>query len=108
MQPKEKVIKVIDIIKTDMVGSRISGEILRNMIFSTITKEKKKVVLDFENIRIITHSFADEMLGIFVREFGINFVKENMRVVNVSENIKKILNAVVNYSQKIFEEKINQ
>ncbi|MEM4958626.1 MAG: hypothetical protein QXX12_01980 [Nanopusillaceae archaeon] len=36
MQTKEKVIRVIDIIKMDMVGSRISGEILRNMIISVI------------------------------------------------------------------------
>jgi len=109
MQTKEKVVVVIVVvvIKMDMVGSRISGEILRNIIFSIITKEKKKVVLDFEGIRIITHSFADEVIGIFVREFGINFVKENIRVVNTSENIRKILNSVVNYSQKIFEEKIN-
>lgn len=99
----EKVIKIFDIVGIDMLGSRVQGEILRNMIFSVITKEKKKVVLDFENIRIITHSFADELLGIFVREFGINFMKENIRVVNANENIKKLLNAVVNYSQKIFE-----
>lgn len=108
MQTKEKVIKVFDIVGIDVIGSRSNGETLRNMIFSTITKEKKKVVLDFENIRVITHSFADELLGIFVREFGKNFVKENIRVVNASENIKKTLNVVINYSQNIFEEKVIQ
>jgi hypothetical protein len=44
--------------------------------------------------------FADEIVGIFARAFGKEWVKENIRVVNANENIRLILNLAVKIALK--------
>jgi len=94
-----EIIKIRNNVDTDFVGSRYAGEIIRNLMDKTF-KEKKKVILDFKGISGITQSFGDEIVGIYTREFGTNWVKENIKVKNANEKIRKILNWVVGYSKK--------
>jgi hypothetical protein len=60
-----------------------------------IMKNGKVAVLDFEGIRGITHSFADEIVGIFASAFGKEWVKENIKVINANENVRSMLNLAV-------------
>lgn len=96
----EKVIRVFDIVRGDFAGSRYNGEIIREKIYEEIQKGNK-VVLDFEGITLITQSFGDEIVGIFVRAFGVDFVKNNIRLINANDKIRKILNIVVGYSKNM-------
>jgi hypothetical protein len=52
-------------------------------------------VLDFEGVKGITHSFADEIVGIFTSAFGKEWVKENIKVINANENVRSMLNLAV-------------
>jgi hypothetical protein len=58
-------------------------------------KKGKVAVLDFEGVRGINHTFADEIVGIFTEAFGKEWVKENIRVVNANENVRLVLNLAV-------------
>lgn len=100
MNKNEILIKVFDIAKVDFVGSRFVGEELRKIVDSAIS-QNKKIILDFENISGITQSFGDEIIGIYIRAFGIDFIKSNLKVINANDKIKTILNAVANYSNKL-------
>lgn len=83
----------------DFIGSRNAGEIIREKM-DKIISEKKTVVIDFDGILSITQSFADEIVGIYVRAFGVKYIKENIEVVNASDDIRETLNFVVKYSKK--------
>ena len=96
----EEAIKLWDLFECDFLGLRVEGEVVREKMEEIIMKKGKVAVLDFEGVRGITHCFADEIVGIFARAFGKEWVKENIRVVNVNENVRFILNLAVKISLK--------
>ncbi len=95
----ERII-IHDIVRNNFAGSRHYAEIIRETVYQHIQKGRR-VVLDFENIDLITQSFADELIGILVRAFGVDFVKANISVINANKTIRKILNVVVSYSRQL-------
>ncbi len=97
---QEEVIKLRDLFECDFLGLRVEGEVVREKMEEAIMKEGKVVVLDFEGIRGITHTFADEIVGIFTRAFGKEWVKRNVRVINANENVRFILNLAVKIALK--------
>ncbi len=96
----EEVIRLWDLFECDFLGLRVEGEVVREKMEEAIMKEGKIVVLDFDGIRGLTHCFADEVVGIFARAFGKEWVKENIRVVNANENVRRMLNLAVKIALK--------
>jgi hypothetical protein len=96
----EEVIKLWNLFECDFLGLRVEGEVVRKKMEEIIMKNGKVAVLDFEGVRGITHTFADEIVGIFTRVFGKEWVKENIRVVNVNENVRFMLNLAVKIAIK--------
>ena len=82
----------------EFLGSRAKGEVVREMIEREILKNGRRVVLDFAGIKGITQGFGDEILGIFARAFGKEWIKQNIRVVNLDENVRHILNLSIKLS----------
>jgi hypothetical protein len=83
----------------DFAGSRGSGEIIREKIKPYLDR-KETVTLDFGGINTITQSFADEIFGIFVRAFGLDYIRGKLLIVNFNEEIRSTINFVVSYSKK--------
>ena len=102
----EEVIKLWEIFECDFLGLRAEGEVVRERMEEIIMKEGKVAVLDFEGVRGITHTFADEIVGIFTRAFGKEWVKGNIRVVNANENVRRILNLAVKIALKHREKSV--
>ena len=92
------IIKIKNMFPEDFLGSRFAGETVRKAIEASFALDRP-VILDFEGISGITQSFGDEVVGLFVRVFGLDFVKKNIFVVNVNEEIRNVLNFVVKYSK---------
>ncbi|GMT49472.1 MAG: hypothetical protein IEMM0008_1011 [bacterium] len=84
----------------DFIGSRYAGELIRELMEEAF-KLNQSVVLDFEHIEMITQSFADEIIGLFVREHGKDFVKDHIKIIHAKIEIRTILNLVVRYSSKL-------
>jgi hypothetical protein len=101
---QEEVIRLWDLFGRDFLGLRVEAEIVREKMEEIIMKNGKVAVLDFEGVRGITLSFGDEIVGIFTRAFGKEWIKRNVRVINANENVRFILNLSVKlaskYSQK--------
>jgi len=83
------------------LGSRSYGEIIREEIESAV-ESGNSVIIDFEGIEGITQSFGDEIVGIFVRNHGVDYIKENISIINANDEIRSVLNFVVKYSKKYY------
>jgi hypothetical protein len=95
MGREEVIIRLWDLFGSDFLGLRVEGEVVRERMEEIIMRNGKVAVLDFEGVRGITHTFADEIVGIFTRAFGKEWVKRNVRVINANENVRFILNLAV-------------
>ncbi len=91
----------------NFIGTRPSGEIIRKKI-DEIIASGKKAIIDFDEIEGITQSFGDEIIGIYVRFFGVDYIKKNIQAINYNDEIKTILNWVVNYSNEMAEQEIKK
>lgn len=105
---KEEIISLKSIFNNiSFIGTRPSGEIIRKRIDNTIVAGKKAII-DFDGIDGITQSFGDEIIGIYVRFFGADYIKKNIQAINYNEEIKTILNWVVRYSIEMAEKEIKK
>ena len=97
------VIRIKDFINTDFAGTRVVGEKIRLEIEKSLPLGGG-VTLDFVLLDMITQSFADEIIGIFVRVNGAKFVGENIRLVNANKEIIDTINFVIKYSSRKHKE----
>ena len=97
----EAVIKLKELFpELDSLTARETGVIVRKMMEELLEKNVK-IILDFEGIEIITQGFGDEIVGVFVRRNGLDFVKNKIKVINANNFIRSTLNWVVSYSKKM-------
>ena len=75
----------------DGVSTRASGEKLRLEIIDTFLKTKKRFVIDFANINVISSSFADELLGKLVVELGFFGFNNLVKLRNMNELIQQLV-----------------
>lgn len=83
----------------EFVGSRGAGEIIRKLMKKELDKGSS-VTLDFVGIEQVTQSFIDEFFGIFIRAFGIEYIRGKVRLVNETQGIKDTINFVIKYSKE--------
>ena len=107
---QEVVLKMKDIFPgLDSLGDRFSGFKVRKIMQDllgvlpddSLIENDIVVVLDFEGITLITQGFGDELVGVFTRMFGVDFVKRHIRVINAVEFVRGTLNWCISYSKKM-------
>ena len=85
--------------KDNFVGSRLSGQLMRQEATKLLKYSKGILTIDFSGVEDVTQSSMDEFLGVLVRERGEQFLEE-IEIVNAGKNIKAVVNFVLNYSLK--------
>jgi uncharacterized protein DUF4325 len=83
----------------ERIGSRGAGEKIREKM-KPVLDEKGNITLDFAGVEQVTQSFIDEFFGIFIRAFGIEYIRGKVRLVNASQGIKDTINFVIKYSKE--------
>lgn len=83
----------------EFVGSRGAGEIIRKKMKKELDKGNA-VTLDFCGVEQVTQSFIDEFFGIFIRAFGIEYIRGKIMLVNETQGIKDTINFVIKYSKE--------
>lgn len=74
------------------LGSRVLGKEVSNMIDF---EKEDEIILDFQDVKLVTSSFADEVIGKNCAKLGLhNFFKE-VQIINTSEQIKLILKKAI-------------
>lgn len=84
----------------EFIGSRGAGEVIREIMKKELDKTDGSVTLDFIGVEQVTQSFVDEFFGIFVRAFGVGYIKGRVRLVNETQGTKDTINYVIKYSVK--------
>lgn len=73
------------------LGSRVLGKEVSNMI----DFEKEKIILDFQDVKLVTSSFADEVVGKNCAKLGLHNFFDKVQIINTSEQIKLILKKAI-------------
>jgi hypothetical protein len=87
--------------KESGVGTRKSGEKIRNELNNIYKQSSKNITLDFANINIISSSFADELIGKLVTEFGFYGFNNIFKLKNMNANVQSIVQRSV--AQRMME-----
>lgn len=67
-------------------------------------KEKKKVVLSFQNIEMLTTAFLNTAVGQLYKDFSEIFIKENLSVADISDSGKVSLKRVVDTAKLYYKD----
>ncbi len=78
----------------DFLGTRFLGEEARRQIADALLSAPP-VFLDFSGVNGVSHSFADEAIGVIAGEAGLDALRTNVRFLNLNEEIKAVLRFVV-------------
>lgn len=73
-------------------GTRKSAEKMRNMVLNIAKTEKKKVTLDFSGVNLISSSFADELFGKIISQYGILFFMKKFDIINLTSSNNSVIN----------------
>lgn len=76
-------------------GTRKSAEKLRTMIMNIVLSEKKKVILDFDGVNLLSSSFSDELIGKIISKYGFVFFIKHFDIKNLTTLNASILNRSV-------------
>lgn len=76
-------------------GTRKSAEKLRNMVLNVLFQDRKKVILNFSGINLISSSFADELIGKIINQYGFVFFIANFKIQNLTPINIAVLNRSV-------------
>lgn len=82
-------------------GTRKAGSRVRNDILNIYNESKKPINLDFKGVSLISSSFADEVIGKLVLEFGFFGFNNVIRLKNMNNVVQSILQRSV--SQRMAE-----
>lgn len=74
------------------LGSRVLGKEVSNMIDF---EKEDEIILDFQDVKMVTSSFADEVVGKNCAKFTLHKFFKKVQMVNSSEQIKLILKKAI-------------
>ena len=94
-----KTIKVRELLRQGNLATRENGLILRKEIEEAL-KTFDSVFVDFDGINLVTQSFIDEVFGVLVREKGLSFIRNHIKIKDASDFVKSMIKFVISYSQK--------
>lgn len=84
------------IIKLNEFGTSLGSRVLGKEVSSMIDfEEEDEIILDFDGVKMVTSSFADEVVGKNCARLGLHNFFDKVQIVNTSEQIKFILKKAI-------------
>jgi len=77
------------------------------IVFELIVKafnDKKKITLSFQNIEMLTTAFLNTAVGQLYKDYPESFIKESLKVSNISESGKVALKRVVDTAKLFYKD----
>ena len=84
------------------LGSRVLGKEVSNMIDF---EKEDEIILDFQDVKMVTSSFADEVVGKNCARLGLHNFIDKVQIINTSEQIKLILKKAI--LDRLAEQELN-
>lgn len=79
------------------------GQKVFDLIFKAFN-DKKKVILSFQNIEMLTTAFLNTAVGQLYKDLTEDFIKENLSVSDISESGKVALKRVVDTAKLFYKD----
>ncbi|MDE5774636.1 MAG: STAS-like domain-containing protein [Muribaculaceae bacterium] len=76
---------------TSGVGTREAAKEQFNTIMNILTEEVKIITLDFKDIKIISSSYADELIAKLMIKLGLFQFNNIIRLQNMNEDVQLVL-----------------
>ena len=76
-------------------GTRTLGKKIREKEVKSFNASEK-VIFDFEDVELISNSFADECFGKLIEEFGLEFTKNMTTFKNANNLVALVLKKAIN------------
>jgi len=80
------------------------GEAIFNHIVKALNN-KRKVIIDFNNIELITSTFLNTAIGQLYSQYDSPFLKEHLQVENMAKEDIQLLKKVVEIAKEYFKNK---
>ena len=94
------------IVKLKEFGTSLGSRVLGKEVSNIINFEKEdEIILDFNGVKMVTSSFADEVVGKNCAGLGLHNFFKNVQIVNASEQIKLILKKAI--LDRLAEQELN-
>ena len=91
-------------------GTRQAAEKLRTLALNTVLADRKRVILDFSGVNLVSSSYADELVGKTIGKYGFGFFLNHFAIKNLSNTNTMILNRSVQQrmAQTYYNEPISE
>ncbi|MDD3172746.1 MAG: DUF4325 domain-containing protein [Herbinix sp.] len=66
-------------------GTRKAALRFKNIVLNTLRENNKKIILDFEKVNLVSSSYADELIGKIISDYGFVFFINNFEIRNITE-----------------------
>lgn len=84
------------IVKLKDFGTSLGSRVLGKEVSNVIDFEKEdEIILDFDEVKMITSSFADEVIGKNCAKLGLHNFFKKVQIINTSEQTKLILKKAI-------------
>lgn len=84
------------IVKLKDFGTSLGARILGKEVSIIIDFDRKEnITLDFQDVKMVTSSFADEVVGKNCARLGLHNFIDKVQIINTSEQIKLILKKAI-------------
>ena len=84
------------IVKLKEFGTSLGSRVLGKEVSNVVDFEKEdEIILDFQNVKLVTSSFADEVIGKNCTKLGLHNFFKKVQIVNSSEQINLILKKAI-------------
>ncbi|MBU0701451.1 STAS-like domain-containing protein [bacterium] len=102
---KEIKVNIFEQIGSSAAVSSEDGELLYNRIAKGLKEKEVKVILDFINIELITSTFLNAAIGQLYNEYDSPFLRERLKVENMTGEDLELLKKVVERAKEYFKNK---
>lgn len=83
---------VYDVFANSMgTATRESGAFLRNDVINTLSRINQRIVLDFNGVKTVSSSFADEFIAKMVLRLGFLQFNHLVKLVNVNDDVRFLI-----------------
>ena len=89
------MIKVFNLPYGDL-ASRTLAVPFRQMLETAFTEDDFSTIqVDLKDVQSISESYADELFGILVKEFGVETILDRMKIVNADDYVLESIASVI-------------
>ena len=89
------MIKVFSLPYGDL-ASRSLAVPFRQMLETALSEDNSSTIeLDLKAVQSISESYADELFGILVKEFGIDTILDRMKILNADDYVLESIASVI-------------